>query len=78
MLKHLFALGGIMLIGLLASADEGMWLLPLLKKYNLQEMKQKGYTLDANYIYSETEASLKDAVVRFGRGCTAEFISYQG
>lgn len=78
MLKRLFALSGIMLIGLLASADEGMWLLPLLKKYNLQEMKQMGYTLDANYIYSETEASLKDAVVRFGRGCTAEFISYQG
>ena len=78
MLKRLFALSGIILIGLVATADEGMWLLPLLKKYNLEEMKQMGYTLDANYIYSENEASLKDAIVRFGRGCTGEFISYKG
>lgn len=78
MLRRLFALCGVLLLGLLASADEGMWLLPLLKKYNLETMKKMGYTLDASYIYSESEASLKDAIVRFGRGCTGEFISYKG
>lgn len=77
-LRSALLLATILLLTCVVRADEGMWLLPLIKKYNLEDMKQKGYYLDDKYIYSETEPSLKDAVVRFGRGCTGEFISYKG
>ena len=60
-----------------AAADEGMWL-PNLIKERVKEMRRMGFRLKANDIYSETEASLKDAVVQFGGGCTGEFISGEG
>ena len=41
-------------------------------------MQEKGFKLDAEDIYSINEASLKDAVVLFGRGCTGELISPEG
>ncbi len=78
MRKCYLALLGLLCLPFMSFADEGMWLLPLLQKYNLAEMKQMGFEYDASHIYSETGASLKDAIVRFGRGCTGEFISYQG
>ncbi len=59
-------------------ADEGMWLLPLIQKLNVEKMKQMGMKLSAEDIYSVNHASLKDAVVIFGRGCTGELISDQG
>ena len=31
-------------------ADEGMWLLPLIEKYNIEAMKQKGCQLTADDI----------------------------
>ena len=60
-----------------ASADEGMWL-PNLIKERIKDMRQKGFKLKVDDIYSETKASLKDAVVQFGGGCTGEFISPEG
>jgi len=59
-------------------ADEGMWLPVLLKKLNVKDMKEKGLTLSADDIYSVNKACLKDAIVKFGRGCTGELISDQG
>lgn len=59
-------------------ADEGMWLLPLLQKYNIEVMQQKGFKLSADDIYNINQASLKDAVIIFGRGCTGEVVSDQG
>lgn len=41
-------------------------------------MQAKGFRLSAEDIYSVNQASLKDAVVLFGRGCTGELISDQG
>jgi hypothetical protein len=41
-------------------------------------MQEKGFRLDAEDIYSINQASLKDAVVLFGRGCTGELISAEG
>lgn len=41
-------------------------------------MKSMGMAISAEEIYSETSASLKDAVLHFGGGCTAEIISDQG
>lgn len=78
MRKLCLALLGLLMLPLLSRGDEGMWLLPLIQKYNIAEMRAMGYKLDASFLYSEEFPSLKDAVVRFGRGCTGEFISYKG
>ena len=59
-------------------ADEGMWLLPLLKQLNEVEMTEMGLELTAEDIYSVDTSSLKDAVVIFGSGCTGEFVSDEG
>ena len=70
-----------LLIGLFVSvafADEGMWMLHLLKQQKLAEMQAMGLKLQDTDIYDPTGNSLKDAVVQFGRGCTGEVISSQG
>jgi hypothetical protein len=59
-------------------ADEGMWMLPLIQKLNIQKMNGMGLTLTANDIYSDQQVSLKDAVVIFGNGCTGVMVSNQG
>ncbi|WP_439183888.1 S46 family peptidase [Carboxylicivirga taeanensis] len=61
-----------------AKADEGMWLLPLINKLNMEKMQEMGLQLSAEEIYSINNSSLKDAIVIFGRGCTGELISDQG
>ena len=60
-----------------ARADEGMWL-PSLIGNRIADMQEKGFRLSAEDIYSINQASLKDAVVLFGRGCTGELISPEG
>ena len=59
-------------------ADEGMWLLPLIEKLNIGKMTDLGFKLSASDIYSINSASLKDAIVIFGGGCTGEIVSSQG
>ena len=61
-----------------AYADEGMWLLPYLQKMNIKDMKSKGLKLSAEDIYSVNKASLKDAIIIFGGGCTGEIVSSNG
>ena len=61
-----------------AIADEGMWLLPLLKQQKFPEMQALGLKLQDYDIYSPDSASLKDAVVIFGGGCTGEIVSPDG
>ena len=61
-----------------AMADEGMWLLPYIKKMNSKDMKAKGCKLKAEDIYSAEKSSLKDAIVVFGGGCTGEIVSPEG
>ena len=58
-------------------ADEGMWL-PLLLKNKEADMQKNGMRISAEDIYSVNNASLKDAVMLFGTGCTGEFVSNQG
>ena len=60
-----------------AVADKGMWL-PSLISSRIKDMKQKGFKLSAEDIYSINQASLKDAVVLFDGGCTGEIISEKG
>ena len=62
---------------IIASADEGMWL-PSLISQRIADMQEKGFRLSADDIYDINKASLKDAVVLFGRGCTGELISPEG
>ncbi|MFO8021354.1 MAG: S46 family peptidase [Perlabentimonas sp.] len=71
-------LGFLIVLSTMAKADEGMWLLPLLQKYNIANMHKLGLELTAEEIYSINNSSIKDAVVIFGRGCTGEVISDQG
>ena len=61
-----------------AFGDEGMWIPMLIEKLNIQEMQEKGFKLTAEDIYSVNKASMKDAVMIFGGGCTAELISGEG
>ena len=60
-----------------ARADGGMWI-PLYLSQNEAEMQQLGFHLTADDIYSINHSSMKDAIVLFGSGCTAELISSQG
>ena len=64
--------------GLKVSADEGMWVLPLIEKLNIGKMTELGFKLSAEDIYSLNKASIKDAVVHFGGGCTGEIVSSRG
>ncbi|MGB0525254.1 MAG: S46 family peptidase [Flammeovirgaceae bacterium] len=59
--------------------DEGMWLPMFIKRLNYEDMQKKGLQLTPEEIYSINNSSLKDAIVRLGRGfCTAEVISDKG
>jgi hypothetical protein len=59
-------------------ADEGMWVLPLLKRQKFADMQALGLQLQDYDIYSPDSSSLKDAVVIFGGGCTGEVVSPEG
>lgn len=59
-------------------ADEGMWLLMLIKRLNGVDMQKEGLHLTPEEIYSVNNSSLKDAIVSFGGFCTGEIVSGQG
>lgn len=77
MIKRLFLCALACITFATATADEGMWL-PNNIKSRIKEMRKMGFKLKADDIYSDDKASLKDAVVQFGGGCTGEFISPDG
>jgi hypothetical protein len=53
-------------------------LIPSLISAFESDMKAKGMKLSADDIYSINKTSLKDAILQFGGGCTAEIVSKQG
>lgn len=59
-------------------AKEGMWLPFLIGQLNADEMTAMGMEITAEDIYSVNNSSIKDAIVHFGGGCTAELISSKG
>ena len=59
-------------------ADEGMWFLMFIERLNHRDMQKMGLQLTAEEIYSINNHSLKDAIVQFDGGCTAEVISKEG
>ena len=77
-MKKLLTLLALVSISFSAIADEGMWLLPYIKKMNEKDMKAHGCKLKAEDIYSAEKSSLKDAIVIFGGGCTGEIVSESG
>ena len=77
-MKRILAIVAALGLALTASADEGMWLLPLLQKMNGKALKEAGCKLSPEEIYSINHGSLKDAIIHFGGGCTGEIISADG
>src|SRR5689334_19173064 len=59
-------------------ADEGMWLVHLLGEQVYNDMVKRGLKLTKEQLYSLNKASLKDAIIIFGGGCTGEIVSPEG
>ena len=60
-------------------ADEGMWLLQLMRQQNLEDqMRKQGLQMSVDGIYSPDAPSMKDAIGIFGGGCTGEVVSPNG
>ena len=79
MKKFLSALLLTVFIAPQAMADEGMWLLQLMRQQNLKEkMAEAGLQISVDEIYSPDAPSLKDAIGIFGGGCTGEVVSPNG
>ncbi len=74
----LFVVSVIMLVPTSVKADEGMWFLMFIERLNHRDMQKMGLQLTAEEIYSVNNHSLKDAIVQFNGGCTAEMISKDG
>lgn len=62
----------------LLQAKEGMWIPYLIGQLNAEDMTAMGMEISAEDIFSVNNSSLKDAIVHFGNGCTAELISSKG
>ncbi len=74
----LFVTTAILLMPMSMRADEGMWFLMFIERLNHRDMQKMGLQLTAEEIYSINHHSLKDAIVQFNGGCTAEIISKDG
>ena len=59
-------------------ADEGMWLVHLIGDKTYADMQKRGLKLSKEQLYSINKNSIKDAIVIFGGGCTAELVSKEG
>ena len=78
-MKRLFLLFTFLLGGFAQMrADEGMWLLMLIKRLNGVDMQKEGLHLTPEEIYSVNNSSMKDAIVSFGGFCTGEIVSDKG
>ncbi|MFT3886112.1 MAG: S46 family peptidase [Flavobacteriales bacterium] len=79
-MKKLFLLAGMALFTLTSvRAGEGMWLLNKLKQVNEAQMRELGFKLTAEDIYSLNRSGIKDAVARLGGGfCSGEIVSKEG
>ena len=77
MIKKVLLVISFAMAAVVSHADEGMWL-PSLIGSRIKDMRSKGFRLTAEDIYSVNKASMKDAVVLFGGGCTGEFVSAEG
>lgn len=78
-MKRIFTLIIALSIGISqVKADEGMWFLMNIERLNHRDMQKMGLQLTSEEIYSINNSSIKDAIVQFNGGCTAEVISKDG
>ncbi|MBA3662736.1 MAG: S46 family peptidase [Bacteroidetes bacterium] len=68
----------VLFFNFLVKADEGMWLVQMLGDKVYSDMVKKGLKLSKEQLYSINNNSIKDAIVLFGGGCTAEMVSKEG
>ena len=73
-MKKLFASLLVFFITSYSIAIEGMWVPSLIEMFH-SDMQTYGLKLTPEQIYSTNNSSLKDAIVQFGGGCTAEIVS---
>jgi hypothetical protein len=66
------------LSSLVLRADEGMFLVHLIGDKTYADMQKRGLKLSKEQLYSMNKSSIKDAIVIFGGGCTAELVSKEG
>ena len=71
-MKKLLTLLALVSISLTAVADEGMWLLPYIKKMNSKDMKAHGCKLKAEDIYSPVQPLPKMTMASFSDDFSAE------
>ncbi len=76
-MKKQILIAGFFLSSALAFAQQygGMW---IPTEVNEKEMKEMGMKISAKQIFDPSKPSIKDAVVQFDGGCTAEIISPKG
>lgn len=77
-MKKCFLAIAALFLTLSSYADKGMWLPSLIEKGTIKQMQARGLKLSAKDLYNDNGPSLKDAIVKFGNGCTGEMISDQG
>ncbi len=79
-MKKILTLCLALFVGLtMARADEGMWLLKLMKQQHLEDsLRKAGLQLPPEALYSETAPSLRECIGIFGGGCTGEVVSPDG
>lgn len=58
-------------------ADEGIWL-PQINASYWETIKEKGLSLSIEDLCGEDSTSLKDAIIRFGNGCSGVIVSDNG
>ena len=77
MIKRSFLLSAIIVPAVMAFAQQygGMW---IPTEVNEKEMKAMGLKIPAKQLFDTQKPSIKDAVVQFDGGCTAEIISPKG
>lgn len=76
-MKKILAILVLATLSLPSFADEGMWI-PMLLQRNEAAMQKAGMHITAQDIYDINHASLKDAILLLGGGCTGEFVSDEG
>ncbi len=78
MKKFFISVALFFLLAIRSFADEGMWLPILLGQQVYNDMVKKGLKLSKEQLYSINKASIKDAIIIFGGGCTGEIVSAEG
>ena len=74
----LLALCALLVCSITARADKGMWVLSELNEQNEARMRELGFTLPLDQLYSLDKPSIARGVVIFGAGCTGITVSNQG